>query len=284
LQVEQSDNMEPRLAAIANKIRLETFKAIAHAGGGHFGGSLSESEILAVLYFSEMNIDPCQPDMAGRDRFILSKGHGGPGLYTTLALRGFFPKEWLAELDKNGSRLPKHIDRFKLPGLDVSSGALGQGLSVATGMALAARLDGSSLRIYTVMGDGECNEGQVWEAGMTAAKYHLDNLAAIIDQNGGQVDGACCAVMPTESLEAKWSAFGWQVFQADGHNVHDLQSALAKARECRGRPSMIIASTIKGKGVSFMESQYQWHSGSMTPEQYRQALSELERRVDEDAG
>jgi transketolase len=276
--------MEPGLSAIANNIRLKTFKAIANAGGGHFGGSLSEIEILTVLYFSEMHIDPRNPALDSRDRFILSKGHGGPGLYVTLAERGFFPEEWLSELDKNGSRLPKHIDRFKLPGLDVSSGALGQGLSVAAGMALAARLDGHDLRVYVLMGDGECDEGQVWEAAMAASKYQLDHLVAIVDRNGCQVDGDCGDVMPTESLAAKWAAFGWQVFQADGHDVRDLQDAFGRARIQAGRPSLIIASTIKGKGVSFMEGCFQWHSGSLTPDQYRLALSELESRVSKDAG
>lgn len=266
------------LQHIANNIRLETFKAITNAGGGHFGGCMSEIEILTVLYFSEMRIDPQNPLMEDRDRFILSKGHGGPGLYATLAERGFFPKEWLKELDKNGSRLPKHIDRFKLPGLDVSSGALGQGLSIATGMALAAKLDRKALRVYVLMGDGECNEGQIWEAAMTAAKYKLDNLTGIIDVNRAQVDGMCADVMPTAPMVSRWESFGWNTIQVDGHDTGALQAAFQRARSTAGKPSIIIAATIKGKGISFMEDNYRWHSGSLSPEQYNTAVAELEGR------
>lgn len=261
----------------ADEIRYKAFKAMSDAGGGHFGGTMSEIEILTVLYFDEMNIDPENPNMENRDRFILSKGHGGPGLYTTLAARGFFPEEKLIELDQNGGMLPKHVDRKKVPGVDVSSGSLGQGLSIANGIALAAKqIDNSDVRVFILLGDGECDEGQVWEAVMTAAKYRLDNIIAIIDRNKAQVDGLTKDVMPLHSLAAKWSAFGWETIEADGHDIESLQSALKEANAKQG-PAVIIADTVKGKGVSFMEGQYKWHAGNVTDEQCQQGLSELKR-------
>jgi transketolase len=270
--------MTTDLQTLAQRIRLDTFKMIAGAGGGHFGGSLSEVEILTTLYFSELRLDSDNPKNPNRDRLILSKGHGGPALYVILAEKGYFPKEWLAELDKSGGRLPKHVDLI-VPGAELSSGSLGQGLSAGIGMALAARLDKTDSRIYVVTGDGELDEGQCWEAAMCAAKYKLDNLTAIVDWNCVQVDGTCDEVMPTSPLDAKWAAFGWHVIAVDGHNVGELQDALKLARNIKEQPTVIIARTIKGKGVSFMENQAKWHSGSVSNEQYETAVAELERRT-----
>lgn len=263
------------LRKIADRIRYHTFTAIANAGGGHFGGSLSISEILAVLYFHVMKVNPENPDDEQRDRFILSKGHGGPALYTTLALKGFFPIEELKELDKPLSKFPKHIDRLKLKGIEASTGPLGQGLSIACGMAISLKQQRLSNRIYILLGDGECNSGQVWEAVMTAAKYQLDNIIAIIDRNNCQIDGCCDEVMPMEPLREKFSAFGWLALQADGHDIGSLLEAIKRAGESRNKPSVIIARTVKGRGVSFMENRYEWHSGSITAEQYEQAIAEL---------
>lgn len=271
--------MTVNLRAKADELRYKAFKAMSDAGGGHFGGTMSEIEILTVLYFDEMNIDPKNPDMPDRDRFILSKGHGGPGLYTTLAVKGFFPEEKLIELDQNGGMLPKHVDRLKVPGVDVSSGSLGQGLSIANGIALAAKnIDGSDVRIFVLLGDGECDEGQVWEAAMTSSKYKLNNIIAIVDRNKAQVDGLTKDVMPIESLESKWQAFGWQTIAADGHDIESIQSALKKANGANG-PAVIIADTVKGKGVSFMEGDYKWHAGSVNEAQSKQGLGELAGRM-----
>lgn len=264
----------------AAEIRLATFKAIASAGGGHFGGCMSEIEILTTLYFAIMKVDPNQPAWDDRDRFVLAKGHGGPALYVILSDLGFFPKEWLAELDRSGSRLPKHIDRLKLRGIDYSSGPLGQGLSVGVGMALGARLDQKTYKTYVVMGDGECNSGQVWEAAMTASKYGLDNLIAFVDRNGCQIDGKSDDVMPMEPLDDKWRSFGWNVLSIDGHNVAQILEALEQAANASNKPTMIIARTLKGKGVSFMEDRYEWHSGKLSPQQRETAIAELERRID----
>ena len=264
----------------AAEIRLATFKAIASAGGGHFGGCMSEIEILTTLYFAVMKVDPSRPAWDDRDRFVLAKGHGGPALYVILSDLGFFPKEWLAELDRSGSRLPKHIDRLKLRGIDYSSGPLGQGLSVGVGMALGARLDQKTYKTYVVMGDGECNSGQVWEAAMTASKYGLDNLIAFVDRNGCQIDGKSDDVMPMEPLDDKWRSFGWNVLSIDGHNVAQILEALEQAANASNKPTMIIARTLKGKGISFMEDRYEWHSGKLSPQQCETAIAELERRID----
>jgi transketolase len=278
LEGKEVDLIVTDLKQQAEEIRLRCFKAITNAGGGHYGGSMSECEILTVLYFDEMNIDPKLPKMETRDKFILSKGHGGPGLYTTLSARGYFEDKLLDELDANGSRLPKHVDRLKLQGVDVSSGSLGQGLSIGNGLALAARIKKSTERVYVLMGDGELDEGQVWEAAMTSAKYGLDNLVAIIDANKNQVDGPVCEVMPTDII-AKWKASRWNVIEADGHDVKDLKAAFAQARQEKGRPSVIVAHTIKGKGISFMEDNYLWHSGCVSKEQYEIAIKDLEARM-----
>ena len=270
--------MDDDLQDIAVSIRATVFRTIAKAGGGHFGGSLSVVEILTALYFKVLRIDPHNPTMQERDRFILSKGHSGPALYVTLAYRGFFPREWLAELDTSGGRLPKHVDRFKVPGVDVSSGALGQGLSIGVGMSLAAKLDLSDTRVYVVMGDGECNSGQIWEAAMTAAKYHLDNLTAIVDRNHLQVDGPSDEVMPLEPFPDKWRSFGWNVISADGHSIPALLGAIEAAANAKHIPTVIIAETTKGKGISFMENRYEWHSGSVSPEQLETGLADLKGR------
>jgi transketolase len=271
--------MSKELNEIAREIRLTTFQAIAHAGGGHFGGCLSIAEILAVLYFKVMCIDPGNPEDENRDRFILSKGHGGPALYATLALRGYFPVSELEQLDKPLSRFPKHIDRLKLKGIEASTGPLGQGLSIACGMAISLKQQRRSNSVYILLSDGECDSGQLWEAAMTAAKYRLDNLLAIVDRNNCQIDGTCAEVMPTEPLWEKFASFGWEVMQADGHDTEALLRAISVAKRTKDKPSVIIAATIKGYGVSFMENRYEWHSGNITKEQYELALAELEGRA-----
>ena len=271
--------MSEQLQKNAEKIRLTTFNAIAAAGGGHFGGSLSLSEILAVLYFKVMKIDPRKPEDADRDRFILSKGHGGPALYATMAIRGYFPVSELKDLDKPLSKFPKHIDRLRLKGIEASTGPLGQGLSIACGMALSLKQQNRNNCVYIVLGEGECDSGQVWEAAMTATKYKLDNIIAIIDRNNCQIDGNCAEVMPTEPLSEKFSSFGWNVLQADGHDTASLLTALGAARRNKGKPSVIIALTVKGHGVSFMENRYEWHSGKLSQEQYERALADLEGRA-----
>jgi len=263
------------LENISQKIRKKTFDAIYRAGGGHFGGSLSAVEILTVLYFDTLNVDPKKPEWEKRDRFILSKGHAGPPLYVVLSEKGFFEEERLAELDKGGGRLPKHVDRMKVPGVDYSSGPLGQGLSVANGMASAAKLEKNDIYIYLLMGDGECNEGQVWEAAMTASHFKLDNIIAFVDRNRCQIDGYTSEIMEIEPLLEKWESFGWHVQVIDGHNVTSIQEAVRIAKAALGKPSMIIANTIKGKGISFMENNYLWHSGMITEAQYIIGSNEL---------
>lgn len=269
--------MTNELDEIARKIRLTTFKAIAKSGHGHFGGCLSISEILSVLYFKVLKIDPKNPEDDNRDRFILSKGHGGPALYSAMALRGFFPVSELDNLDKPFSKFPKHIDRLKLKGIEASTGPLGQGLSIACGIGISLKQQIRANRVYVLLGDGECNSGQVWEAAMTASKYKLDNLIAIIDRNNLQIDDFCDEVMPTKPLGEKFASFGWEVFHADGHNIDSLLKAYDLARKVKRRPSVIIAKTVKGYGVSFMENLAEWHSGRVSEEQYKTAIEELER-------
>lgn len=268
--------MSTDLQAVANRIRETTFKAIHNAGGGHFGGCLSVIEILTVLYFKILRVDPKNPSWYERDRVVLSKGHGGPALYTTLSAKGFFPEEWLfTELDKEGGRLPKHVDRLKVPGVDVSSGALGQGLSVGCGMALGARLNKKDIKVHVIMGEGECNSGQIWEAAMLAAKYKLDNLVGVVDQNNLQIDGDTGGVMPMEPFALKWQSFGWNVLTVDGHCIPALIGAYEIANSVNDRPSIIIARTSKGKGVGMMECKCEWHSGKLTDEQYNNAICEI---------
>jgi len=263
------------LQNIAKNLRINTFKAITNAGGGHYGGSLSAIEIIAVLYFDIMRTDPSNPCDDRRDRLVLSKGHAGPVLYTALAMRGYFPLSDLKDLDKPLSNFPKHVDRLKLKGIDASTGALGQGLSIACGMAISLKQQKKDNFVYVVMGDGELNSGQVWEAAMTASKYGLDNIIAIVDRNELQIDGATDDIMPLEPLKDKWSSFGWAVFKADGHDVRSLHSAITESKKVTGKPAIIIAKTVKGCGISFMEGKWQWHSGAIDENQFRQCLAEL---------
>ena len=273
------ENKIKKLRSTAESIRLKTFKAIVGAGGGHFGGSLSVVEILTVLYFEVMNIDPKDPDKSNRDRLILSKGHAGPALYTTLASRGYFPLDDLKDLDQPLSKFPKHVDRLKLKGVDVSSGALGMGLSIAAGMAISIKVAKEDTYVYVILGDGEINSGQIWEAAMVAAKYRLGNIIAILDRNNCQIDGPAEEVMPMEPLTDKWTSFGWNVIDADGHDIASLLSSIEKAKENKDSPNIIFANTIKGCGVSLMEGKWQWHSGKVTEEECITCIKELKERL-----
>lgn len=260
----------------AKEIRKDIITMLKEAGSGHPGGSLSAADILAVLYFREMQINPENPQDPARDRFVLSKGHGAPVLYAALAERGFFPKEELMTLRKIDSQLQGHPDMRKVAGVEISTGSLGQGLSAANGMALAGKLDQADYRVYALIGDGECQEGQIWEAAMLAAHYKLDNLVAFLDYNGLQIDGKITQVMSPEPLAEKWQAFGWHVQVIDGHSIPEIIQALDRAKEVSGQPSMIIAHTIKGKGVSFMEDVAGWHGVAPKEAEAAQALRELE--------
>lgn len=259
----------------ANQIRQDIITMLVPAKSGHPGGSLSAADILAVLYFHEMRVKPEDPHWPERDRFVLAKGHAAPVLYATLAQKGFFPREELLGLRQTGRILQGHPDMKKVPGVDMSTGSLGQGLSAANGMALAGRLDKKDFRVYVLLGDGEMAEGQVWEAAMAAAHYKLDNLTAILDYNGLQIDGPTEEVMSSEPLKDKWLAFGWHVLEVDGHNIEELLKAFAQAKEIKGKPTLILAKTVKGKGVSFMENQVGWHGSAPNAEQAEQALKEL---------
>lgn len=264
------------LAIVATKVRLLAVDAVHTASSGHPGGSLSCTDALVSLYFNEMNIDPARPDWEDRDRFVLSKGHCAPALYATLAVRGYFPQEDLKLLRSIQGHMSGHPDMRHVTGVDMSTGSLGQGLSAAVGMAMAAKLQGKSYRTYAICGDGEIEEGQIWEAAMAAAKWKLDNLCAFVDVNGLQIDGDTADVMPSEPLDAKFEAFNWHVIQVNGHNYDEILAALAEARTVSGKPTMILMATIKGKGVSFMEGQCGWHGKAPNDEQYAQAKAELE--------
>lgn len=263
------------LTELAKKLRRHVITMIATAGSGHPGGSLSAADIIAVLYFKVMRYDPQNPQWPERDRFILSKGHAAPILYTALAESGYFSVEELATLRKLNSRLQGHTDRTTTPGVEMSAGALGQGLSFGIGTALAARLDARDYQVYVLLGDGECDEGQIWEAAMAAAHFKVDNLVAIIDHNKQQLDGWTQDIMNLEPLTEKWRAFNWHVIEIDGHNIDQIQQALEEAETIKGKPSVIIAHTIKGKGVSFMENNIDFHGKAPTPEQAELALREL---------
>lgn len=263
------------LESIAQKLRVAIVDMIHEAGSGHAGGSLSLCEILSVLYYTELNVDPDNPRDPKRDRFILSKGHAAPVLYAILARKGFFPEEYLWTLRKIGSKLQGHPDMNKTPGVDISSGSLGMGISFGIGTALAARLDGLSFRTYVVTGCGELDEGQNWEALMCAAKYRLDNLVVIVDYNKVQLDGTNEEIMPLGALERKLAAFNWHVIECDGHSVTGLLKALEDARAIKGAPTVIVANTVKGKGVSFMEHRCEWHGKEISDENHRKALDEL---------
>lgn len=259
----------------AIEIRKDILKMLTLAGSGHTGGSLSIVDILVVLYYYVLKIDPKNPKWKERDLFLLSKGHGCPALYATLAEKGYFPKDDLWGLRKMGSRLQGH-PQIGLPGVEISSGSLGQGLSIGNGMALAVRLDKLPNRIYCLMGDGETNEGQVWEAAMTASHYKLDNVCAIIDYNKLQIDGFCCDVKDMGSFVDKWKNFGWYTIETDGHDIGKLIDAFDKAKTVKMMPTVIIAHTIKGKGVSFVENKVEWHGVAPKKEEYEKAIAELE--------
>lgn len=263
------------LAKIANELRIDILEMLYEAGSGHTGGSLSAIDILTVLYFSKMNHKPGQENGADRDRFVLSKGHGAPALYATLARCGYFDKKELASLRKLGSMLSGHPYGPSTPGVDVTTGSLGQGLSMANGMALGLKLDQSKSVVFCLLGDGETQEGQVWEAAMTAAHYKLDNLVAILDNNGLQIDGFIKDVMGIEPIGDKWRAFGWEVIETDGHDMSSLLGAIDKALAVVSKPSLIWAHTVKGKGVSFMENKANWHGVAPTAEELEKAKKEL---------
>ena len=259
----------------ARAVRRSIIKMLARAGSGHPGGSLSISDILTALYFTRLNHRPKDPRWRDRDRVVLSKGHSVPALYAVLGECGYFPKSTLLSLRKMGSILQGHPDMTRTPGVEASTGSLGQGISIAVGMALAGRLDGKHYRVYAILGDGELQEGEVWEAAMAAAHYKLDNLCAIIDFNGFQIDGRIQDVMNPEPIPEKWRAFGWEVKEIDGHDFGQIIPAIDWAAGVKGKPAAIVAHTIKGRGVSFMESKANWHGVAPSPEEARQALMEL---------
>lgn len=263
------------LREIAKRVRIGVIEGTHAAKSGHPGGSLSVADILTYLYFEEMKIDPKNPKWEDRDRFVLSKGHCAPALYAVLAERGFFPPEELLTLRKFPSRLQGHPDMNSTPGVDMSAGSLGLGISAAAGMALAGKIDGKSYRVYTVVGDGESEEGQVWEACMFAAHYKLDNLCVVIDWNGLQIDGPVAEVMNPTPHDKKLEAFGFHVISIDGNDMEQIAAAFAEAKTVKGKPTAIVAKTVKGKGVSFMENQVKWHGSAPNDEQYEQALAEL---------
>lgn len=263
------------LIQISNKIRQDIVLMLTEAGSGHPGGSLSIADVVTTLFFNELNIDPKNPKDEDRDRFVLSKGHAAPVLYSALARRGFFNVDELKTLRKFGSRLQGHPNMNDIPGIDMSTGSLGQGISCAVGMALAGKIDNKDYRVYTVLGDGELEEGQVWEASMSAAHYKLDNLTAFIDFNGLQIDGDITKVMNPSPIDKKFEAFGWNVLIIDGHNYDEILDSIKKAKECKGKPTAIICKTVKGKGVSFMENQASWHGSAPNLEQCNIAIKEL---------
>lgn len=266
------------LAITAYKARLLGLEAVYGAASGHLGGSFSALDILTVLYHNVMNIDPANPKKADRDRFVLSKGHCTPALYPTLALRGYFPAEELKLFRSIDGHMSGHAEMHHVKGVDMSTGSLGQGLSAAVGMALAQK--GTS-RVYALMGDGEIAEGQIWEAAMAAAKFNLDNLCGVVDVNGLQIDGKTSDVMPSEPLDKKWEAFGWHVIKIDGHDYEAIEAAFNEAKTVKGQPTVILAATTKGKGVSFMENNAGWHGKAPNAEQYEQAVAELNAKLAE---
>lgn len=268
------------LELIAARGRCLGMQMVFRAASGHIGGSLSAMDILTELYFEQLRVDPERPQAPERDRFVMSKGHCTPALYSILALRGYFPEKQLELFRSIEGHMSGHPDMVHVPGVDMSTGSLGQGLSAAVGMAIAGKMDSAAYRVYALMGDGEIEEGQIWEAAMSAAKYKLDNLCGIVDVNGLQIDGRTADVMPSEPLDAKFAAFGWNVIKADGHDFDSLRAALAAAKAEKGRPSVILAKTVKGKGVSFMENDPGWHGKAPNAEQYEQAMTELNAAVE----
>lgn len=265
----------------AYKARKHALEGIFNASSGHPGGSLSIADILAVLYFEKMNIDPQNPKDENRDRFVLSKGHCAPALYGILSERGYFPTEHCKTLRSIDSNLQGHPDMKNTPGVDMSTGSLGQGISAANGMALSAKLDNKDYRVYTILGDGELEEGQVWEAAMFAAHYKLDNLTAFIDNNNLQIDGNIADVMNSHPIDEKFKAFNWHVITIDAHNYDEIRNAIEEAKTVKGKPTAIIAKSVKGKGVSFMENQASWHGSAPNKEQFEQAIKELDEKIAE---
>ena len=273
--MEQSRILE--FKRIANRIRKNIIEEVYNAKCGHPGGSLSIADIMTYLYFEEMKVDPKEPKLSNRDRFVLSKGHTAPALYATLAERGFFPEEDLKTLRKTASYLQGHPDMKGVPGVDMSTGSLGQGISTACGMALSGKLDGSPYRVYTILGDGESEEGQVWEAAMFAAHYKLDNLVAILDLNGLQIDGPITEVMNPTPHDEKFLAFGWHVITIDAHDFNQIEAAFNEAKTVKGKPTIIIAKSTKGKGVSYMENSCEWHGQAPKEDLYKVAISDLDK-------
>ena len=265
------------LKRLANNVRMSVIEGVYNAKCGHPGGSLSIADIMTYLYFVEMNVSPEAPRNPSRDRFVLSKGHTAPALYAALAERGFFPKEDIRTLRKTSSYLQGHPDMKSVPGVDMSTGSLGLGISAACGMALSAKVYGNDYRVYTVIGDGESEEGQVWEAAMFAAHYKLDNLVCVLDLNGLQIDGPITEVMNPTPHDEKFRAFGWNVVVIDAHNFDEIETAFAEARATKGKPTVIIAKSTKGKGVSYMENACEWHGQAPKEDLYRVAVSDLEK-------
>lgn len=273
--MELDDTRIHSLEKMTLKVRRDVIEMIYAGGSGHPGGSLSAAEILTALYFEIMNVHPQDPTWPERDRFVLSKGHAAPLLYAVLAEKGFFPQEWLTTFQKNDTLLQKHIDMRIVPGAEVSTGSLGQGLSVAIGMALAAKINQADWRVYVLIGDGESQEGQIWEAALSAAQFELDNLIVFLDWNQLQVDGRVEEINCLDPIEDKWRSFRWHVQKIDGHNMEQILSATEKAQEHTGSPDIIIAETVKGKGISFMEDRVEWHARALTEDEYQIALADL---------
>jgi transketolase len=278
----ESSELVARLQSKALTIRRHILTMIHTAQSGHPGGSLSAADIVTALYFHFLHLDPSRPDWQARDRFILSKGHACPVWYACLAERGFFPVDELRTLREINSRLQGHPDMRKTPGVDVTTGSLGQGLSAGVGMALGIRLDGSEARVYVMLGDGELDEGQVWEAAMAAAKFHLDNLIAIVDYNNLQLDGTCDQVMPIEPLADKWRAFGWHVLEMDGNDMSQVVCTIEEAQQTQGLPTVIVAHTVKGKGVPFMENECDWHGRAPNDVEFQLAMAGLPQELTHD--
>ena len=265
------------------ELRYNLVAMMDYAGSGHPGGSLSCLEVLTTLYYTDfLKVSPDQPDSPVRDRLIMSKGHASPTLYVILADLGFFPKDMLKEFDQNDSALPKHCNRFHTPGIDASTGALGQGMSIAVGMAISGKIEDADYKVYGILGDGECQSGEIWEAAMSAAKYKLDNLKVIVDNNRLQIDGFTDDIMALGNQAAKWEAFGWYVKTCDGHDLEAVYDALSEMDKVKDRPAVLIADTTKGKGVSFMENEADWHSRKMTKEEGIQALGEIAEAYESD--
>jgi transketolase len=269
------DQNQKKALATATRGRLLALQCVYEAASGHPGGSMSCMDVLTVLYFGIMRIDPEDPQAPNRDRFVLSKGHCTPALYSVLAMRGFFPEEELHKFRSIHDHYSGHPDMVHVRGVDMSTGSLGQGISAAVGMALAGKMDGKSYRVYTILGDGEIEEGQTWEAAMAAAKYKLDNLCAVVDVNGLQIDGKTSDVMPSEPLDKKYEAFGWHVIKIDGHDYSAIVDAFHEAETVKGKPTVILAKTVKGKGISYMENNAGWHGKAPSAEEYAQGKAEL---------